>query len=436
LFSLSAFKPSEQRLQRQKKSEVSLRSMSETNSAAVAVIGAGLRGLTSAAYLKSVGNRVRVFERLPDYGGVWSRVQDYAHINTPYWGYTFHHTNVWRSYRPAKNEILANLSRMIETEGLASDIALGTAVESVSRTAAGKWLINDDPNEEFDGVLVCPGFLGERRRPDPELIGRFEGEVLLPHTFPAECLTGKRVTVVGSGASAMDMFELAHQHRCRNVTLIVHPGTPVREIPERQDVICLIKGNPLLYRLTKKKADRPAAWCINLGAILATPGRTKLEGHVTGMGPRSVVLDSGESVESDVLVWCAGWDSPIPDWAREHRGNPTLVVAACPSCLDTAGFGYGTATAHAKGLHAALTNRLNEQFRSGTSECDCDQGSPAPARSIVLSLMLYYLRQPGGWRMLLGALTYGLQSNMARWRHVEEPLWSKLAAFVNAPLGF
>ncbi len=402
----------------------------------IAIVGAGLRGLASAAYLKSVGNRVRVFERRPDYGGVWSRVHEYAHINTPYWGYTFHHTNVWHSYRPTKAEILANLSRMVEAEGLAPYISLGTAVESVFKTETGRWRINDDPGEEFDGVLVCPGFLGDRRRPGPDLVGPFEGEVLLPHTFPAERLAGKRVTVVGSGASALDMFELAHGRGCRTATLVVHPGTPVREIPERQDIVCLIKGNPLLYRLTKKKNDRPAAWCINLGAILATPGRRKLEGHVTGTGPQAVVLDNGESVETDVLVWCAGWESPIPAWARLYRGDPTLVLAACPSCLDTAGFGYGAATAHAKGLHVALANSLREQFRSGSAECDCDQQSPAASRSIVLSLMLYYLRQPGGWRMLQESLTYGMRSNMARWRYVNEPLWSKLAAFMNAPLGF
>jgi putative NAD(P)-binding protein len=402
----------------------------------IAIVGAGLRGLASAAYLKSAGNRVRLFERAPVYGGVWNRVHERAHTNTPYWGYTFHHTNIWSSYRPTQPEILANLHRMVDAEGLAPFISLSTAVESVLKTEQGRWRINDETGDEFDGLLVCPGFLGRQRRPDPETVARFEGEVLLPYWFSPKQLTGRRVTVIGSGASAMDMFDLAHQSGCHSAAVVVHPGTSLREIDQRQRLITFIKSNPLLYRLTKKKGDSAGAGCPNLDAILATPGMVKIEGHISEIGASTVVLDGGESVETDVLIWCTGWESPIPSWAREHRGDPTLVLGACRSCLDTAGFGLGAATAHAKGLHAALEHGWTEQFRSGTSECDCEQENVTFSRHIVFSLMLYYLRQHGGWRVLGQGLGYGVRSNLGRWKHVDEPLWSKLTAFANAPLGF
>lgn len=109
----------------------------------IAVVGAGLRGLCSAAYLRSVGHNVQVFDAMPRYGGIWNRVSDDAQINTPYYGYTFHPTNVWTTHRPAKPEILANLERMVAVEGLADFIRLNHPVDIVSRTADGLWTLND-----------------------------------------------------------------------------------------------------------------------------------------------------------------------------------------------------------------------------------------------------------------------------------------------------
>lgn len=401
----------------------------------IAIVGAGLRGLASAAYLKSAGHRVCVFEKTGAYGGIWTRVSEHAQINTPYYGYTFHPTNLWESHRPRKREILENLERMVTAEGLESSIRLNSPVRGVSRPEPGRWLINGD-SEAFDAVLVCTGFLDQQRRPPKELIRGFEGELLLPYSFDVAWLAGRNVTIVGSGATALDMLVAAHGSGAKNANLIVKPGAGIHDIGAVYHAIHAVKSNPLLYRLTKRKGAVAGAARVGITRVLQAENVRLRDRQIEAIEERETVLAGGERLKTDVLVWCTGWDSPVPPWVDDYAGDPTLVTATCPSCLDTAGFGYGSATAHAKALRAALEHGFTEQFKSGSHECDCAQEQATFSRHIVLSLMLYYWRHPGGGRVLLRGLKDGLKSNRERWRRVDEPGWSRALAFLNAPLGF
>ncbi len=113
-----------------------------------------------------------------------------------------------------------------------------------------------------------------------------------------------------------------------------------------------------------------------------------------------------------------------------------MLLAACASCLDTSGFGYGSATVHAKALMATLNHSLSQRFSSGTSYCDCTQDHADFSRHIVLGLALYYFAQPQRWSLLSEGLRSGVKSNYERMRKMNEPLWASLLAFVNAPFGF
>lgn len=77
----------------------------------IAIIGAGIRGLSSAAWLSAAGAKVTVFEKCERLGGVWQRVHRGARINTPIYGYAFHSTNHWTSDKPSAAEILDNLEK-------------------------------------------------------------------------------------------------------------------------------------------------------------------------------------------------------------------------------------------------------------------------------------------------------------------------------------
>jgi thioredoxin reductase len=401
----------------------------------IAIVGAGLRGLCSAAYLRSVGHTVSVFDAMPRYGGIWNRVTDDAQINTPYYGYTFHATNVWTSHRPAKLEILANLERMVAAEGLADIIRLNDRIDSVSHAADGCWRLNGR-DEPFDAILVCSGFLDRRKSPNPEMVAGFEGLTPAPYSFDHAILKDRDVTIVGSGPTALDMVTAARNQGAKSAHLVVKPGTQIADIGLFYHAIHAIKSNPLLYRSTKRKGATPGIACKGIREVLDDPRVSVHEASFREAQGRTALLSGGETLPTDVLIWCTGWDSPIPRWTLEHRDEPSLVVAACPSCLDTAGFGYGAATAHAKALHAALICSFDEQFRSGSAECDCRRVNVTFSRHIILNLILYYLRNPGGARLLRRELAAGFRSNRVRWNQVNEPRWSTALAFFNAPLGF
>lgn len=372
---------------------------------------------------------------MPHYGGIWNRVTDDAQINTPYYGYTFHPTNVWTSHRPAKLEILANLERMVVAEGLADIIRLNDRIDSVSRAADGSWQLNDR-DEPFDAILVCSGFLDRRKNPNAQLVADFEGLTPAPYSFDHAILQDRNVTIVGSGPTALDMVTAARNQGAKRAHLVVKPGTKIADIGLIYHIIHAIKSNPLVYRSTKRKGATPGVACQGIREVLGDPRVSLHEASFLAAHGRTAVLSGDERLPTDVLIWCTGWDSPIPRWTFEHRDEPTLVVAACPSCLDTAGFGYGSATAHAKALHAALVCGFDEQFRSGSAECDCRQTTVAFSRHIVASLMLYYLRHRGGARLLGQELMTGFRSNRTRWAQVQEPRWAAALAFLNAPLGF
>ena len=222
----------------------------------IAVVGAGLRGLCSAAYLRSVGHRVRVFEVRPTLGGIWSRVTDDAQINTPYYGYTFHPTNVWHSHRPTKVEILANLERMVDAEGLADAISLNHQIDNVSRTGGGTWKLNGC-DEPFDAVLVCSGFLDRRKSPNPELIKGFEGETPAPYSFDHTILKDRDVTIVGSGPTALDMLAAARNVGSKSARTVTWVAPDDERLVEnvRNDIFGqLVK----VYRTKELQVDAPS----------------------------------------------------------------------------------------------------------------------------------------------------------------------------------
>ncbi len=196
-----------------------------------------------------------------------------------------------------------------------------------------------------------------------------------------------------------------------------------------------IASNPLIYRLTKRPGGKPAAVRQGIREIIADPvvqiRRDDLE-----QISRGCAIFTGASLPVDIIVWCTGWESGTPGWSGEFRENPTLVVAACPRCLDTTGFGFGSATAHAKALLATLEHDLVQSFQSGSAKCPCESDVTRFGQHILLSLALFLVSQPGGWSILGRYLRQGFQSNLKRFRDTEENKLASLLAFLNAPFGF
>lgn len=364
--------------------------------------------------------------------------------NTPSFGYTFHHSNQWNGPVPTSGEVIDNLQRLVTAEQLESAIRLSTAIVDARKNDVGKWELQSNESvvcdqtgetEEFDAILVCTGFLGRQKTPPEGITSSYRGELYLPYAFEPEQLRNRAVTVVGSGSTALEMVLLALQQSAEKVSLVVRPGIVFYDISQRSVSQFCIRSNPLMFFLPRLRGGKPAAACMGLTGALADKRLTVYEGWIPSAGARELTLGDGTSIEADVVVWCTGWYSDVPQWTNLYPNDPTLVVASCQRCLNTGGFGYGTSTAHAKALHAALTCGFENGFEASGSGCDCAQQELQYTRHILLSLAIYLVRQRRGLGALIDLLRYGAIDNVERFRRRDEPLFAKLVSFVNAPFG-
>ncbi|WP_440709046.1 flavin-containing monooxygenase [Herbiconiux sp. YIM B11900] len=188
--------------------------MAVTEVADTVVVGAGIAGIAAAARLRRSGRTdVLVLERAYDIGGTW-RDNVYpgvaCDIPSHLYAYSFRPNPRWsRRFAPGA-EIHEYLRSVVRDEGLSGQIRLGTDVTDMRwNDDDGQWHLETSRGPLRCRVLVlAAGRLAEPQQ--PELPGRegFTGPVTHSSTWRPELereLRGKRVAVVGTGASAVQL---------------------------------------------------------------------------------------------------------------------------------------------------------------------------------------------------------------------------------------
>ncbi|KAK6032405.1 hypothetical protein OSTOST_01347 [Ostertagia ostertagi] len=186
----------------------------------VAIIGSGLGGLAIAAQIKSgVTTDMVVFEKGDDLGGVW-RVNRYpnAACDTPVEMYamTFFSKHNWSSNFAPWHEILDYANELAAHYDLRENIRFNSLVTSaVWLGDVNRWCITlangDIWNAEF--LIWAGGLFSQPLIPSLPGIDLFNGQII--HTAnwdPDIDLSGKRVALVGSGASSIQVLPYAAQH--------------------------------------------------------------------------------------------------------------------------------------------------------------------------------------------------------------------------------
>jgi 4-hydroxyacetophenone monooxygenase len=191
-----------------------------------AVVGAGASGLAAAHRLRQAGVQVTVFEKNSDVGGTWlENVYPGCRVDVPnqLYSFSFAQTNDWVSRFSAQPDLLAYLQGMAKELDLGACIRFSTEVtEARFDDSACTWELTlrggdgSESNATFDGV-VCA--VGQLNRPSfPALPGRdtFAGPSFHSAAWDDSVeLAGRRVAVVGTGASAAQFVpclagEVAH----------------------------------------------------------------------------------------------------------------------------------------------------------------------------------------------------------------------------------
>ena len=178
----------------------------------VVIVGAGMSGLLAAIRLDGEGIPYTIIEKNAEVGGTWHqnqypgcRVDNPNHI----YSYSFAPQD-WPQYYSDRRVLFEYFDRIADQYGIRPHIRFNTEVESaVFNEETGGWTVTvvgpDGAREELEANAVISA-VGQLNRPRlPQIAGRdsFEGVSFHSGEWEHEHdLTGKRIGVIGTGASA------------------------------------------------------------------------------------------------------------------------------------------------------------------------------------------------------------------------------------------
>ncbi len=176
----------------------------------VAVIGSGFSGLCTAIKLKQAGiTNFVILEKEAAFGGTW-RVNRYpgAACDVPVhlYSFSFAQSSDWSRKFPRQQELLAYAERIVRDYGLAPYLRLDHGLEAAEYDEAQGWWRLRTRHGELTAREVVSAIGPLSRAVAPVLPGleRFEGKTFhSAHWDHGYDLRGKRVAVVGTGASAI-----------------------------------------------------------------------------------------------------------------------------------------------------------------------------------------------------------------------------------------
>ncbi|RYF55737.1 MAG: NAD(P)/FAD-dependent oxidoreductase [Comamonadaceae bacterium] len=183
----------------------------ETEELDVVVVGSGFSGLGVAAQLDRAGFRsFRILESHDDVGGAW-RDNTYpgcgCDIPSPLYSYSFDQKPDWSRLFASQPEILGYLKDFAHRRKLTDRIRFNERVDSAVWNAdQQRWVTTTSAGTTYRSqfLIVAVGPLHHPIIPRLDGIEDFQGEVFHSAQWRHDVdLTGKRVAVVGTGASAI-----------------------------------------------------------------------------------------------------------------------------------------------------------------------------------------------------------------------------------------
>jgi 4-hydroxyacetophenone monooxygenase len=177
----------------------------------VVVIGAGMSGVLAGIRLAEAGIAFTIVEKNEGVGGTWfenrypgCRVD----VGNHFYSYSFAPDDHWTEFFAQQPELQAYFERCAAEHGVLGHVRFGTEVRGARwDEGAARWRVETSGGPlDADVVISAVGQLNRPKLPDIEGIDSFEG--LAMHSarwVEGTELRGKRVAVVGTGASAFQI---------------------------------------------------------------------------------------------------------------------------------------------------------------------------------------------------------------------------------------
>ncbi len=209
----------------------------------VAVVGAGFGGIGLGMALRGAGwtdpAELTILDRADGVGGVW-RANTYpgaaCDVPSHLYSFTAEPGTEWPRRFAPQPDILRYLERLVREHGLTEHLRLGTEVTEARWDEAGTvWRLSLAGGESLEADVLVPacGQLSRPVRPAIPGLDRFTGPVFHSAEWDHGVdLDGKRVAVIGTGASAIQ-FVPAIADRVTALTIFQRSAPHVIPKPDR-----------------------------------------------------------------------------------------------------------------------------------------------------------------------------------------------------------
>ncbi|HWU32768.1 MAG TPA: NAD(P)/FAD-dependent oxidoreductase [Marmoricola sp.] len=205
----------------------------------VAVIGTGFGGLAAVIELKKRGyDDIVVFEKADDVGGVW-RENTYpgaaCDVPSPFYSYSFEPNPKWPHRFSRQPAILEYMRGVADKYDVRRHVRFGVEVLGATFDG-GQWTVslNSGDSVVVDVLVSAVGQLSRPAYPNIPGLDSFEGEAFHSATWDHSVeLTGKRVAVIGTGASAVQ-FIPAIQPEVAHLTVFQRSSPYILPRPDRE----------------------------------------------------------------------------------------------------------------------------------------------------------------------------------------------------------
>ena len=181
----------------------------------VVVIGAGMSGVLAGVRLADAGIHYTIIEKNPAVGGTWyenrypgCRVD----VGNHFYCYSFEPNTEWTEFFARQPELQAYFEGTARDHALIDHIRFDTEVRSARFDGStGMWTVELDGPDGVNSlvanaVISAVGQLNRPKLPDIDGIDDFEGVAMHSARWdPSVDLDGRRVAVVGTGASAFQI---------------------------------------------------------------------------------------------------------------------------------------------------------------------------------------------------------------------------------------
>ncbi|KAF9068548.1 FAD dependent oxidoreductase [Rhodocollybia butyracea] len=182
------------------------------------VVGAGFGGIYTLYCLRKLGYSVKIFECSADIGGIWySNCYPGARVDSEVPVYEYSLEEVWRDWTwsekfPGRDELRRYFNHVDKKLDIRKDVLLNKrVVKARFNTETDHWTVTAEDGTAVQArfLVLCTGFASKIYIPKLKGLDSFQG--ISHHTahWPQEGveLKGKRVGVVGTGASGVQVIQ-------------------------------------------------------------------------------------------------------------------------------------------------------------------------------------------------------------------------------------